>query len=161
MQRQTLVLILMFLFSILVFSCSDDSTSAPETGTISGTVNFTGTWPAAGDIQVSVYAPLAPPYVPTGAPLAFTDPIASGSTSYNFSFEGLEKAEYGAIFVSWRDPANPAASKLLGMYWSNPADAGINAQTGLPTAPPSSITIDDNNIEVTGVTLTANLDLAQ
>ncbi|MGH1365315.1 MAG: hypothetical protein ACRBF0_17265 [Calditrichia bacterium] len=163
MKRNTLTFLFMFLlFGLFTLSCSDDSpTEVPEFGSISGTVSFTGTWPAAGDIQVSIYAPLTPPYVPTGAPLAFTDPIASGVNTYDFNFEGLEKTEYGAIFVSWRDPANPAASKLLGMYWTDATDAGINVQTGLPTAQPSTITIDDDNIDVTGANLTANLDLAQ
>lgn len=152
------VAILILISIALVLSCSD-STTAPNTGSISGTVTFVGNWPSTGEVQVSVYQSLQAPFIPTGPPEQATDALTA-TTSYNFNFEGLDKTSYAAIFVGWRDPANPAAARLLGMYWANTDSVGINPQTGLPLQQPTPVTIDDNNIDVTGINITANLNLA-
>lgn len=154
------VVIVLAVIGLVTFSCSEASgPDIPDTGTVSGTVTFVGNWPAVGDIQISIYPPLSPPYVPMGAPEYFTDPLDSGLTSFNFSFEGVEKSEYGAIFVGWRDPANPAGSQLIGMYWNDPTSSGINPGSGLPLAPPTTFTISDENIDVSGINITADLGL--
>ena len=137
--------------------CSDDDDGgpmAPTTGSVSGKVTFVGTWPASGEIQVSVYTGLTPPWVPTGPPEAFTDPIPV-SNEYDYVLEGLDFGDYSAVYVSWRDPAMPANSKLLGMFWAFPDSVGINAQTGLPKEMPSDFTIqssfpDFTNYNITG-----------
>lgn len=153
-------LVLFFLIILAACDNSNEPEPIPDTGSISGTVTFVGTWPASGNIQVSVYQTLAPPFVPTGPPEQATDPIAANTTTYNFKFEGLEKTTYAAVFVGWRDPANPAASRLLGMYWAYPDSVGINPQNGLPLEQPRAITIDDDHIEVTNINIKADLNLA-
>jgi hypothetical protein len=148
---------------IVLGGCDEDEnnpvTPGPTTGTVAGTVTFTGSWPATGEVQVSIYSSLSAPWVPMGAPDAFTDPITSGSMTYDYSMPGLDKGDYMAIYVSWRDPAVPAASKLLGMYWSNPAASGI-APSGLPVAQPTGVTINDATLNHTGLNITADLDLS-
>lgn len=159
-----LATLLALLGLLVVTGCSDDDetplSQAPSTGSVSGTVTFTGDWPAAGEVQVSIYASLQPPYVPTGAPDAFTDPIAHGTNDYEYVLDGLDKGDYMAIFVSWRDPQNPAATKLIGMYWPNTNECGINEMTGLPLQQPLGVTIEDGNMNHTDLDITANLDIA-
>lgn len=155
--KKTLAIVILLLF-LLSLSCSD-STTAPNTGSISGTVTFVGNWPSTGEVQVSVYQSLQAPFIPTGPPEQATDALAT-TTSYDFKFEGLDKTSYAAVFVGWRDPANPAAARLLGMFWANTDSVGISLQTGLPLQQPSTVTIDDNNIDVSGINITANLNLA-
>jgi hypothetical protein len=147
---------------ILLGACGDDDDPArvPTTGSVAGTVTFDGDWPSTGEIQVSIYSTLSPPWVPMGPPEAFTDPIQGTPTQYDYMLDGLDKATYAAIYVSWRDPQNPSASRLLGMYWTFADSVGINAQTGLPVEQPASITIDSANLNLTNLDITANLDLA-
>lgn len=163
MKKALLSLLAMIAMLLWFSACSDDSTAPeeiPDTGSVSGTVTFTGTWPSTGEIQVSIYTGLNPPYIPMGPPEQASDVIAANTTSYAYKFEGLEKTTYSAVFVSWRDPSNPAASRLLGMYWTDPNASGIDSMTGLPQTAPSTITIDNDHIDVTGINITADLDLA-
>ncbi|HQU73453.1 MAG TPA: hypothetical protein PKV71_09725 [Calditrichia bacterium] len=171
MKNSVKVLLITALLSLfMASSCSDDSTGPdiPDKGTISGTVTFTGTWPATGEIQVSLWTALDPTtYAPTGAPAGATEAIAQ-TGSYEFSFEGLDDGEYVAIYVGWRDPADPTGARLLGMYWTNPSDAGVvelEVAPGVfvtaPVAAPSTITVSESNRVVSNVNITANLDLWQ
>ncbi|MCB0288391.1 MAG: hypothetical protein KDE57_17140 [Calditrichaeota bacterium] len=142
--------------------CSDDDPTAPDTGSVSGTVTFVGTWPASREVQVSIYQNLSAPYIPMAAPDGFTDPIASGTTTYNYTLEGLEKGTYTAIYVSARDPQNPAATQLIGMYWQFTDSVGVfpTPQGNLPDQAfgPKSVTIDNDNIDLTGLNIVANLN---
>jgi hypothetical protein len=162
--RITAVIIAVLLGVAVVVGCSEDEESpvagGPTTGSVAGTVTFTGDWPASGEVQVSIYSSLQPPYVPTGAPDAFTDPIAPGTNEYDYKLDGLDKGDYMAIFVSWRDPQNPGASRLLGMYWTNHNESGINDVTGLPLEQPTGVTIADGNLNLTDHDITADLNLA-
>ena len=57
-------------FFLMIISCEDNETSEevlPEFGTISGTVNFSGTWPDSGDVLIT----LDTNYPPQGPPAAF------------------------------------------------------------------------------------------
>jgi hypothetical protein len=158
-----------FLAAILAVTagCGDDDDNptngdGDETGSVAGTVTFQGTWPATGDVQVSIFSTLVtPPGVPGGPPEAFTDPLDSATDfpTYHYKLEGLDPGEYAAIFVGWRDPANPTGAKLIGTYWIYPDSVGI-AMSGLPQPPgPSSITIDAGQ-DRTGLNIVADLDLA-
>lgn len=150
--------------------CSDDDngTNVPDTGSISGTVTFVGTWPDSGDVQISLYRELAETqipglgtyWIPNGPPEQATDPLPAGTTTYNFKFEGLEKTTYAAVFVGWRDPSNPTGAKVLGMYWEHPDSVGAN-MFGLPVVKPSTITVDNDHIDITNLKIKANLDIVQ
>ena len=147
-------------------ACDDDDDNPinpnPTTGTVSGTVTFGGTWPSTGDVQVSMYSTIMnPPGVPAGPPDAFTDPLNSATDfpTYNYSFEGLDPGDYAAIFVGWRDPADPPGARLIGVYWIYVDSLGI-AASGLPKPPgPSSVSVDAGD-NLTGRDIVADLDLA-
>jgi hypothetical protein len=160
-SSRILLVTMLIALAALLGACDDDDnpTSVPKTGSVAGTITFQGAWPASGEVQVSIYSSLTPPWVPMGPPDAFTDPITGSPATYDYKMAGLDKATYAAIYVSWRDPQNPAASKLLGMYWAFADSVGINAQTGLPHIPPTAVTIDNANLNLTGLDITANLDL--
>ncbi len=149
----------------MLSACDDDEDNpmdgGPTTGKVSGTVNFTGTWPTTGDVQVSIYSTLmTPPGVPGGPPDAFTEPLipATDYPTYNYTLEGLDPGDYAAIFVGWRDPANPSGAKLLGMHWIYVDSLGI-AVSGLPKAPgPTTISVDAGD-NITNLDIEADLGL--
>jgi hypothetical protein len=147
-------------------ACDDDddpmTPGGPTTGSVSGTVTFTGTWPSVGDVQVSIYSSIvSPPGVPGGPPDGFTEPLNSATDypTYNYTLEGLDPGDYAAIFVGWRDPADPPGAKLIGVYWVYVDSLGI-AGSGLPKAPgPATVSIDAGD-NLTDLDIVADLDLA-
>ena len=155
----TLVAVL-FVFA----ACSDDDESnpaaPPTTGSVSGKVTFTGSWPSTGEVQVSIYSNLSAPWIPMGPPDGFTNPIQSGVTEYDYSISGLDFGTYSAIYVGWRDPGNPAGAKLIGMFWSFVDSVGISSMTGLPVTQPNSTDLSSSNADQTSLNITADLDLA-
>jgi len=103
---------------------SDNPTSGnpANTGSISGTVTFTGTindWPATGNIQVSVWSY----WPPAGPPDGFTQPLDKNLDfpTYDYKISGLDAGDYAMITVGWRDPGDPTGAKTIGEYiGSNP-----------------------------------------
>jgi hypothetical protein len=85
-----------------------------NTGSVSGTVTFIGTWPATGDVQVAVYSSLPP----TGPPDAYTNPLSPGTAypTYAYKLAGLDPGSYDGVIVSWRDPSDPLSSRIIGQY---------------------------------------------
>jgi hypothetical protein len=158
--RTSVILFLVGLASVA--GCSEDENPAsPTTGSVSGKVTFQGTWPSTGEVQVSIYSNLSAPWVPMGPPDNATDPIQSGSTEFDYTMSGMDKGDYTAIFVGWRDPVNPAGARLLGMYWIYPDSVGIDENAGVPVMQPTSVTIGTANLNPTGLDIRADLDLAQ
>lgn len=125
-------------------------------GEVAGTVNFVGTWPATGDVQVSLWQTWPPAGPPTAASAVFTRDIASQS----YRIQCLAKGTYSVLTVGWRDPANPMGAKVLGIYWAQADSLGVDA-TGTPTAPPLPIEISDAKLNWSGVNIKANLDVVQ
>ncbi len=138
--------------------CDDDETTDPTTGSLEGRVSFEGTWPTSGEVQVSLYATLSPPWVPMGPPEQATGVITGEPSTYDFRFDGLEFAEYAGIYVSWRDPADVTSAQLIGMYWEWPDSVGVS-ELGLPLEMPSGVAIDREAPMRTGLDFTADLDL--
>lgn len=99
-------------------ACGDDDNPASgdpaNTGSVSGTITFTGTWPATGDVQVAVYSSLPP----AGPPDGFTNPLnpATDYPTYDFTIAGLDPGTYDGIVVTWRDPGNVLSSEVIGEY---------------------------------------------
>lgn len=148
-----------------IASCEDDSTTiVPGGSSVKGTVTFlnSGSWPSTGDVQVSIYATLPGNFIPNGPPDDFTDPITPGVGVYSYEFVGLDAGTYAAIYVSWRDPANPSGATLLGMYWTYIDSLGV-AQSGpyvVPKAPgPKSVTISSSNLNVNDLDIVADINL--
>jgi len=148
---------------LFVTACSDDDnpTKPPEFGSVAGRVTFVGAWPATGNVQVSIWAS----WPPAGPPSAATDPIPSGSVTFDYKIDGLNKGLYKALTVGWRNPANPAGAKVLGIYMndsSNTGVLGIDSVTGRQMlATPVSIEITDSNPNLTGLSIKADLAYAQ
>lgn len=142
----------------MVAGCSDDDNpaAAQQFGEVSGKVVFVGTWPQAGDIQVSIWAS----WPPAGPPAAATDPLSPGVMEQNYKIEGLNKGNYPVVTVGWRDPNNPAGAKVIGIYWANSDSLGVDA-AGNPTVQPSAIEIADGKMVWENINIKANLDIIQ
>ncbi len=132
----------------------DDNPATPTTGSIAGTINFEGTWPATGQVQVSVFQN----FPPTGAPDAYTDPLEE-TTTYNYRFDGLDPASYAAVVVGWLDPnLPPGQEKILGFYWAYADSVAVDA-SGNPRGLPLSVTVEAGETE-SNIDMAADLDVA-
>jgi hypothetical protein len=96
-------------------SNSDDSSTPPVTGTLSGYVVFHGQWPDSGNVQLSIFsnwnttpcswcgvAPGGPPayYTP-----AFTRPLnPTGQDTIYYTITGITLGTYRSVAVGWRAP---------------------------------------------------------
>ena len=144
---------------LLVFlvGCGDDDNPAEsgEFGSLSGTVEFVGTWPDKGNVEVAVW----PNWPPAGPPTAYGEPFSSGEAVQTYRIEGLSKGTYAAVSVSWRDPIDPAGAKVLGFYWEEGDSPGVD-ERGRPVEQPLPIEISDGKLEWSEVDIKANLDIA-
>ncbi len=165
MRRMFLFLAMMGV-ATMISSCGDDNPAQPAgPASVEGKVTFvnTGSWPATGDVQVSIYSVLPADLVPDGPPDGYTNPIAPGVSEYTFSLTGLEEGSYAAIYVSWRNPSVPGSATLLGMYWTFVDSVGVawNGSKIAPQAPgPTSLNLAGSNIHRSGLDFVADLALA-
>ena len=149
---------------LMTAGCDDDdddnpmNSDVPRTGSLAGEVTFQGTWPTTGDVQVSVYGDLNAPWVPMGPPEQSTDPFSGTPSTASYVLDGLEEGTYDAIYVSWRDPANPSQTRLIGMYGPDAGDPGI-AASGLPIEEPGGVEITSATLDLEGLDITASFDL--
>lgn len=162
MQRRFLLpILLLAALSVFLVACGGDDnpvTPTQQYGSVSGTVTFVGNWPASGEIQVSIW----PSWPPAGPPSAATLPI-SQTVTYNYKIEGLNRGTYQALAVGWRNPANPTAARVLGLYINDPNNSGvsIDTATGRPTyATPAPIVISDAKMDHTGLNIKADFAFA-
>jgi hypothetical protein len=141
-------------------ACSEDENpvQTEQFGEVSGTVTFVGTWPSIGDVQVSMWTS----WPPAGPPAAASAKFASGMAKQTYKIEGLNKGTYQVVTVGWRDPANPAAAKVLGIYWARNDSLAVDG-TGrqLQGVQPIAIEISDAKLKWTNVDIKANLDIAR
>ena len=107
-------------FFVMAISCEDsevDKDPLPEFGSISGAVNFTGTWPDTGEVLITLdtqYPPMGPP-----AGFAFITSIDIQNGVYNYSFSNLSFRDYSAITVTyWPQGYETAGTNysLIGSY---------------------------------------------
>jgi hypothetical protein len=124
-------------------SCSDSTSSSEEFGTVSGTVTFTGTWPATGEIQVSIWSA----WPPAGPPAQASEVFTVGENEQTYKIEGLTKGEYPVVTLGWRDPADPANAKTIALY-SDPV-----------TFAPISIEISDKQMTWKNIDFQADLSV--
>jgi len=162
-MKRSRILSVLSLSAILLFvgACSDDDNPAntPTLGTVSGRITFVGNWPAIGNIQVSLLDAWPPP---PRAPYQASPVITANSVTYDYTFDGIERGTYPAIVVGWRDPANPAGAKVLGIYVNDATKTGINTTNVPPTYDtPVSIAISDAKMIWPGLDIRADLSLAQ
>lgn len=121
MKRMKNIFLPILITSLFIFvACEDEEAeeTAAESGTISGIVTFTGTWPDTGDVSIS----LQTSWPPTGPPYTYkviTEDNLNTSNQYDFSFEAVAFRTYKALAVSWEDlnDPNPATNQhTLGTY---------------------------------------------
>ena len=149
--KNTLWVIMAFVTVGLMISCEDEG-DLPESGTLSGTVTFTGSWPDTGDVFIS----LQNNWPPTGAPYA-VDVILEedvSSDEYVLNFVDVAFGTYGALSVSWEDPndANPATNQhILGAYGATVEAYFMDAD---------SLVVSVDNAELTGLDFVSDLSLA-
>lgn len=149
------------LFILAATACKDDNNpvAVQEFGEITGKVNFVGTWPQTGEVQVSIWAS----WPPAGPPAAATDAIPADVSSFDYKIEGLSKGMYPVVTVGWRDPSNPAGAKVLGIYWDQTDSLGVDG-LGNPIVAPEeikAIEIKDGQMVFTNIDIKANLDIVQ
>jgi hypothetical protein len=125
-------------------------------GEISGTVNFVGTWPSTGEIQASIWKTWPPAGPPAAASTVFTPNVASQA----YRLQCLTKGTYPVLTIGWRDPANPAGAKILGIYWAREDSLGVDAN-GVPTTQPLPIEISDTKVVWSKVNIKANLSVVR
>ena len=107
-------------FFLIMVSCEDNNTNEEvlaEFGSISGTVNFSGSWPDSGEVLIT----LDTSYPPQGPPAAFSyitsDDISNGV--YNYNFSDLSFRSYEAITVTYWSLGYATAGtnySLIGSY---------------------------------------------
>jgi hypothetical protein len=129
-------------------------------GEISGSVNFVGTWPTNGEVQVSLWATWPPAGPPAAATSAFTPITPPQSVSYKI--QCLNKGTYPVMTVGWRDPANPRGAKVLGIYWANNDSLAVDS-TGnmLPGVQPLPITVSDAKMNWSNVNIKADASIGK
>ena len=139
-------LIISLALVMIVTTACEDKDATPESGTISGMVTFTGTWPNDGTVSISIQNA----WPPTGAPYASMVITSTdlSSEQYGYTFEIVAFATYAAITISWLDPdeSNPATNQhTLGTH-------GVTGST--------AVTVSETDYSKTGLDFTADLSLA-
>ena len=131
----------------------DDNPTNPEYGTISGIIDFSGTWPETGNISIALN--ISWPGV-MGAPYAFKTIYASDLSQdslYLYSFENVTFGTYQGIIVSWKDPTDPSVETI------QHAIGGFGATVEAEFEDADSITVSISNHELTNLDFSADLDL--
>ena len=109
------------LLIILSIGCEDEKAddsagNLAESGTIYGTITFSGIWPDSGQVLLT----LDTSFPPTGPPAKFEYVTSEGlaDSKYDYSFDNLSFASYGAISVTYwpEDYPNCTYSMLSGYY---------------------------------------------
>ena len=109
------------LLIILSIGCEDEKAddsagNLAESGTIYGTITFSGIWPDSGQVLLT----LDTSFPPTGPPAKFEYVTTEGlaDSKYDYSFDNLSFASYGAISVTYwpEDYPNGTYSMLSGYY---------------------------------------------
>ena len=139
---------------VALASCGDDDEPAGTgpTGSMSGTIQFRGPWPATGSIYVTVNSA----FPPTGAPDAFTAAITEAmltpQRTFAWSLGGIEAGSYTAVLIGWR--GGPGNDKCLGMYWEHVDSLGVTS-----TCDPADPGIAPLSVSVTKGANTQDIDM--
>ena len=155
---KTLLVLSLSSVMFLTMACEDNETitTPPESATLSGTITFTGTWPDAGTVAVS----LSSAWPPAGAPAASAAITSAdlSSNTYIYMFENVTFGSYASIAVSWQDPndTNPMTNQhTLGAY------GGVNPFfTAYGGTDPSEVTVTETEYELIDLDFEAELSLA-
>jgi len=117
MMNKSLFQYFTIILIILSIGCEDEnSDDLAESGTIYGTITFSGVWPDSGQVLLT----LDTSFPPTGPPAKF-EYVTSESladSKYDYSLDNLPFASYGAISVTYwpEDYPNGTYSMLGGNF---------------------------------------------
>ena len=139
----------------LFIGCDENSTQAvnAETGTIMGTITFTGENCPTSDLTIGIYSN----WNAQGPPAAYISVMADdiSNDSYNYTISDVVFGTYAATFVAWEDintvNENSAQTQkyTLGLHGSS-----YDVDTGMFSTP-TSITLSPTSYEVENVNITA------
>ena len=107
-------------FFLIMVSCEDNNTNEEvlaEFGSISGTVNFSGSWPDSGEVLITLDTSYPPQGPPAGFSYITSDEISNGV--YNYNFSDLSFRSYEAITVTYWSLGYATAGtnySLIGSY---------------------------------------------
>ncbi len=107
-------------FFLIMVSCEDNNTNEEvlaEFGSISGTVNFSGSWPDSGEVLITLDTSYPPQGPPAGFSYITNDDISNGV--YNYNFSDLSFRSYEAITVTYLSLGYATAGtnySLIGSY---------------------------------------------
>ena len=107
-------------FFLIMVSCEDNNTNEEvlaEFGSISGTVNFSGSWPDSGEVLITLDTSYPPQGPPAGFSYITSDEISNGV--YNYNFSDLSFRSYDAITVTYWSLGYATAGtnySLIGSY---------------------------------------------
>jgi len=140
-----------------VVSCGgDSSTGTGPTGSISGTITFRDTFPATGDIFITVFSQ----YPPTGAPDSFSNPITedmlSPTRTYDYKLSGIATGTYKSVFIGWR--GGVGNDVCIGLYWANVDSVGFHGTCDADAPGPTAVTVKKNQT-TPNIDMVANLGL--
>ena len=139
---------------LLIIGCEDSTvTTTPENATISGTITFTGDWPADGTVALS----LSSNWPPQGAPAASLEITSTDLSSgiYTYTFENITFGSYASVSVSWQDPNddNPATNQhILGAYGGE-----YPFFTAYGGTDPTTVTVSETDYSKTELDFSVNL----
>ena len=146
-------IVVSLLLVLFFFVGCDENPMTPESGTISGVVDFSGVWPETGNISISLNTSW--PEV-TGAPYAFTTIYSNDLNQdnlYSYRFENVTFGTYQGIIVSWKDPYDDNSAT------NQHAIGGYGGTAEAEFEDTDSITVSESDYEITDLNFPAYLDL--
>lgn len=99
------------LWTFLLLGCGSEVERT--TGIVSGSAEWSGTWPQTGTMMVVMF--VTPPWDPDFQPgppaaaLLLSEP-QTGELEFSFDKPEVSFGTYGTLLISWMDPENPDAS---------------------------------------------------
>lgn len=151
MRHLNVLFIAFVLVSLLHIGCGTDNSTEPlPTGEIAGTITFIGTQKPDGDVKVQLWRS----WTPSSNAFASVD-IGNASGTQTYKFEGIPAGTYAAVTVDWIIPTDPAANRIIGVYWADSDSVGTAGTLPLLVTP-KSVTISADNLKIENIDIKAD-----
>jgi len=152
MRYISLVVSIMFVLCLII-SCGeeeDGKEETPTTGSVSGVVKFVGEAPEGeSEVQVSLFSVVdIETGRPAGPPAHFSAPLDKLTGEVPYTISDVSFGEYKLVAVGWERLDSPPGTPevVIGMYGVAPPD----------DMQPDSITVSEEQPDVTGIDITAD-----
>jgi len=145
MRYISLVIFTVFVIFLMSSCGEEDETPVPTTGSVSGTVTFVGMPPEGeSEIQVSLFSTEHP----AGPPDHYSEPFKEIKGEVLYKISGVSFGTYKFVAVGWERPDSPPGTPevILGIYGFTPPD----------DMQPDSVTVSEEQPDVTGIDIIAN-----